>query len=323
MSFSQPSIIYMGTPEFAVAPLKALLEEGFSISAVITAPDKPAGRGKKMKGSAVKEFALSRGLKILQPEKLKDPSFLELLRSLKPDLQVVVAFRMLPEQIWSLPPLGTINLHASLLPQYRGAAPINHVIMNGEKETGVTTFFIDEKIDTGKILFQEKVEIPEYFTAGNLHDTLMVSGAKLVVKTVKAIISKNWIEIPQDSLINKSVVLHQSPKIFKEDCQVNWNQGGYMVQNFIRGLSPSPAATSRLKGPDGSSINVKIFNSVFISEAHKLTPGNILIPDKKKLYIAVKDGYISVRSLQLAGKSLVDTASFLNGFKDIKSFRFE
>jgi methionyl-tRNA formyltransferase len=319
----QPSIIYMGTPEFAVAPLKALLEEGFNISAVITAPDKPAGRGKKMKGSAVKEFALSCGLKVLQPEKLKDPSFLDLLHSLKPDLQVVVAFRMLPEQIWSLPPLGTFNLHASLLPQYRGAAPINHVIMNGEKETGVTTFFIDEKIDTGKILFQEKVDIPEYYTAGDLHDKLMVYGAKLVVKTVKAIISKNWKETPQDALIDKSVTLHPAPKIFKEDCQIKWELGGYQIQNFIRGLSPSPSATTCLKGTDGSSLNLKIFNAVFISESHKLTPGSIIIPDKKKLFVAVKDGYISIGSLQLAGKSQVDTTSFLNGFKDIKTFRFE
>jgi methionyl-tRNA formyltransferase len=307
MSSHPTNIIFMGTPEFAVAPLKALLEEGFNISAVITAPDKPAGRGKKMTSSAIKEFALSRGLTVLQPEKLKDPSFLDLLHSFKPDLQVVVAFRMLPEQIWSLPPLGTFNLHASLLPQYRGAAPINHVIMNGEKETGVTTFFIDEKIDTGKILFQEKVRIPENYTAEDLHDKLMETGASLVLKTVRAIISGNFKETPQEALLDKAEILHPAPKIFKEDCKINWNLGGYQIQNLIRGLSPSPAAITCLKGNDGTTINVKIFKAVFLSESHELTPGSIIIPDKKKLYVAVKDGYISVKSLQLAGKSQLDT----------------
>ena len=313
----------MGTPEFAVAPLKALMDVGYNIAAVITAPDKPAGRGKKILPSAVKTFALSRGLTVMQPENLKDQSFLEHLRDIKPDLQVVVAFRMLPESIWSLPPLGTFNLHASLLPQYRGAAPINHAIINGEKVTGVTTFFIDDKIDTGKILFREKVNIPENFTAGDLHDKLMETGASIVVKTVKAILSGEWKETPQDSLISNSEILHSAPKIFKEDCQINWNSEGLKIHNLVRGLSPSPAATTCLKRVDSSSLIMKIFNTVFVPDQHNFSPGTIIIPDKKTLYVAVKDGYISLLFIQLAGKNKVDAVSFLNGFKDIGNYRFE
>jgi len=313
----------MGTPEFAVAPLKALLDEGFNIAAVITAPDKPAGRGKNIQSSAVKIFANSLGLKVLQPEKLKDPIFLDELGSLKPDLQVVVAFRMLPEDVWSLPPLGTFNLHASLLPQYRGAAPINHAIINGEKESGVTTFFIDAKIDTGKILFQEKVEIPEYYTAGNLHDKLMETGASLVVKTVKAIISGDWKEIPQESLIKSGETLYAAPKIFKEDCEINWNMEGKRIHNFIRGLSPSPSAYSWLTSPDGSNVQTKIYLTEYIDAQHSLSNGSIVIPYKKTIYVAVKDGYIALLSLQLAGKNKVDAVSFLNGFKNITNYSFK
>jgi len=312
----------MGTPEFAVAPLKALLDEGFNITAVVTAPDKPAGRGKKMQSSAVKEFADSHQLKVLQPEKLKNPVFLSEIRKLNPDILVVVAFRMLPAEVWSLPRLGTFNLHASLLPQYRGAAPINHAIINGEKVTGVTTFFIDDKIDTGKILFQEKVEIPDDYTAGDLQNKLMGTGASLVVKTVKSIISGDWHETPQESVINPGEILHPAPKIFKQDCQVDWDMDGKFIHNFIRGLSPSPAACSFLTGRDNQPVQVKIFNSIFIPASHKLKPGNIVLPDKKTLCVAIKDGYISLLSLQLAGKKKVDTASFLNGFKDIANFRF-
>jgi methionyl-tRNA formyltransferase len=319
---TQKNIIFMGTPEFAVAPLKALLDEGFNIIAVITGPDKPAGRGKKIQASAVKTFAISRGLTVLQPEKLKNPEFLEVLRSLKPDLQVVVAFRMLPTEVWSLPPLGTFNLHASLLPQYRGAAPINHAIINGETKTGVTSFFIDEKIDTGKILFREEVDIPQEYSAGDLHDKLMELGASLVVKTVKAIISGNWKETPQEELISGNILLKPAPKIFKEDCRITWNLEGEKIYNFIRGLSPFPTAESTLKGPDGLEISVKIYSSSFIPATHILIPGSISNPDKKTLLVAVQDGYISILSLQLAGKNRVDALSFLNGFKDLLSFRF-
>ena len=323
MTGSKPNIVYMGTPEFAVAPLKALLDKGFNIVAVITTPDKPAGRGKKLQSSAVKLFAESMNLNVLQPEKLKDPLFLSELRLLKPDLQVVVAFRMLPEAVWSLPPMGTFNLHASLLPQYRGAAPINHAIINGETVTGVTTFFIDDKIDTGKILFREKVEIPWNYSAGDLHDTLMDAGAELVVKTVKAIHSGNVKEIPQDSVLKSGEILHPAPKIFKEDCEINWNQEGLKIYNFIRGLSPAPAAYSWLKGPEGNAINIKIFSCCFIDASHDLTSGTIIIPEKKEFHVAVKDGFISLLSLQQAGKNKVEAESFLNGFRDIVNYRFE
>ncbi len=317
-----PRIVYMGTPEFAVEPLRALLDEGFNIVAVITAPDKPAGRGKKLQSSAVKNFAADRGIKVLQPEKLKDPGFLEHLQQLKPDLQVVVAFRMLPESVWKMPSLGTFNLHASLLPQYRGAAPINHAIINGETVSGVTSFFIDDKIDTGKILFREKVEIPLNYTAGDLHDKLMETGAKLVVKTVAAIISGDWKETAQDALVMPGEILHEAPKIFKEDCQVNWKLGGVQIHNFIRGLSPVPTAFSWLKSDDGDLMNVKIFSTSFFPEIHTHAPGTIVIPDKKTFNVAVKDGYISIHSLQLPGKNKVDATSFLNGFKDISRYRF-
>jgi methionyl-tRNA formyltransferase len=319
---ASPKILYLGTPEFAVAPLKALLDEDFNIVAVVTAPDKPAGRGKKIQSSEVKVFAESNGIKVLQPEKLKDPAFLEELRSLNPELQVVVAFRMLPKEVWSLPRLGTFNLHASLLPQYRGAAPINHVIINGEKETGVTTFFIDEKIDTGKILFSEKISIPETFTAGDLHDLLMEKGAGLVVKTVKAIVSGDWKEIPQDQLIKPGEILHPAPKIFREDCEIKWDNDGKKINDLIRGLSPMPAAYSMLSCGSGEDIQVKIYRSAFVPATHRLLPGSIVVPDKKTLQVAVKDGYISLLSFQLAGKNRVDASGFLNGFREIGKYRF-
>ncbi len=299
-----------------------LIDDGFNIVAAITAPDKPAGRGKKMQSSAVKVFAETHGIKVLQPEKLKDPVFISELRSLQPDLQVVVAFRMLPEIVWSLPSLGTFNLHASLLPQYRGAAPINHVIINGEKETGVSTFFIDDKIDTGKILFQEKVEIPETYTAGDLHDKLMQTGASLVVKTARAIVSGDWKDIPQDSLIGEGEILHPAPKIFKEDCRINWNADGKSIQNFIRGLSPEPTAFTLLTGSDREPEMIKIFNGVFVAASHSLPHGSIHLPDKKSLYVTVKNGYLSILSLQRAGKNRVDAPGFLNGFKDIGNYWF-
>ncbi len=323
MTLPHPKIIYMGSPEFAVAPLKALLDNDYNIVAVITAPDKPAGRGKKIQSSAVKEFAISQRLTVLQPEKLKDSEFLEILRNLQPDLQVVVAFRMLPEQVWSLPKLGTFNLHASLLPQYRGAAPINHAIINGETESGVTTFFIDEKIDTGKILFQEKVKIPSWYSAGDLHDQLMITGSELVVKTVMSVISGSWKETPQESLINESIALKPAPKIFKDDCQINWNKKGSDIYNFIRGLSPEPTATTVLKGLETEPVHVKIFKSEFLPATHELNIGSIVVPDKKTLLVAVTDGYISVNSLQLAGKNKMDVVSFLNGFKVLPEHNFE
>src|SRR5476651_380606 len=232
-------IVFMGTPQFAVTSLDALIQAGCDVVGVVTAPDKPAGRGQKLSESAVKQYAVKNGLKVLQPEKLKNPEFLAELEALKADLQVVVAFRMLPEAVWNMPPKGTINLHASLLPQYRGAAPINWVLINGESESGVTTFFLKQEVDTGDILFTEKVTLTGHETAGELHDRLMYKGAGLLVKTVKGVESGRYNEYPQ-SKIYLGVELKHAPKIFKEDCLINWNKPALTIYNKIRGLSPSP-----------------------------------------------------------------------------------
>lgn len=249
-------IVFMGTPDFAVASLNALVQNGFEIAAVVTAPDRPAGRGQKLKVSAVKEYALNHGLLILQPQSLKDPEFISSLNSLNADLQIVVAFRMLPKEVWSLPKLGTFNLHASLLPDYRGAAPINWAIINGEKETGVTTFFIDEEIDTGNIILQEKITIESSETAGQLHDRLMKLGAQLVVHTAKAISEGNLTTISQKDV--KSVKM--APKLFRETCKLDWNRAAQEIYNKIRGLSPYPAAWGLLNN-GGVTTSVKIFKA--------------------------------------------------------------
>jgi methionyl-tRNA formyltransferase len=311
-------IIYMGTPGFAVAPLKALMEAGYNIVAIITAPDKPGGRGKKLLSSEVKQFALKEFKKpvIIQPANLKDPVFLSELKTLKADLQVVVAFRMLPAQVWGMPPKGTINLHASLLPQYRGAAPINRVIINGEKSTGVTTFFINDDIDTGKIILQEKVEIPDTFNAGDLHDVLMREGAKLLVKTVKSIEIGSVKEINQEELVRNYKILKTAPKIFKEDCRINWNDDVKAIYNFIRGLSPYPTAYSELSGR-GEKILLKIFNASCAVSSHSFPPGKIIVENRKKILIAVKNGFIFPEILQLAGKKQLDASNFINGFSEL------
>lgn len=311
----------MGTPEFAIPPLKALLDEGYDVVGVITAPDKPAGRGKKLSSSAVKIFAEEKGLKLFQPEKLKDPDFIQALTKLKPDLQIVVAFRMLPEQIWSLPKLGTFNLHASLLPQYRGAAPINWAIINGEKTTGLSTFFIDEKIDTGELLLQESIEIGEDETAGDLHDKMTGIGAKLVVKTVKNILENTIQSRKQNILTNKSTLLNPAPKLFKEDCKIEWNQSAAKIHNLIRGLSPYPTAYSVLKKSD-EEIPVKIYKSSHEIVKHKEKIGTLLSDGKKHLKVAVEDGFIEILELQLAGKKRMDVRSFLSGFKGIEEWGF-
>lgn len=320
MNYSDFKIVFMGTPEFAVGPLKTIFEAGLNISAVITAADKPAGRGKTLQSSAVKKYALEKRIPVLQPTNLKDPEFIRELSAIKPDLQVVVAFRMLPEIVWKLPRLGTFNLHASLLPQYRGAAPINHAIINGDKKSGVTTFFIDDKIDTGKILFQEEIEIEDDYNAGDLHDKLMELGSGLVLKTIKSIFSGKVVEIPQDSLVTSSSLLLPAPKIFKDDCKINWDWEGRRIYNFIRGLSPQPAAFCMLSKPKEQSLVVKIFETEFIPAVHSHKTGSLICPDKKSLHAAVKDGYISIKSLQLPGKNRVDILSFLNGFKNITDY---
>ena len=306
-------IVYMGTPGFAVAPLKGLLDAGCNIAAVITAPDRPAGRGKKLRSSEVKAFALEHGLHLMQPSNLKDPEFIGELEALKPDLQVVVAFRMLPEIVWKMPGLGTFNLHASLLPQYRGAAPINHVIINGETRTGVTTFLIDDQIDTGNILLQEETGIGPHESAGELHDRLMILGAGLVVKTVDLIASGSARSISQDQMDESGMVLRKAPKIYKEDCRIQWNNKGAPLQNLIRGLSPYPAAYTYLIRSDGEKVLCKIFSSRFDEGTPAASPGTFRSDGKKNLDVAVQDGWIQIFSLQQEGKKRLNVRDFLTG----------
>lgn len=307
-------IIFMGTPEFAVESLDILVKNNYNIVGVITVPDKPAGRGQEIQQSEVKKYALEKGLTILQPEKLKEENFLNQLKELKADLQIVVAFRMLPEVVWNMPRLGTINLHGSLLPQYRGAAPINWAIINGEKETGVSTFFLQHEIDTGKIIFREKTPIGENETAGEIHDRLMVIGAELILKTVKAIENNNYPQIDQAELIAKGEKEKHAPKIFKEDCKIDWNKNVNEIHNFIRGLSPYPAAFSTIVSPEGKTYSVKLFKTEIENTSHTYIIGSIITDSKSYLKIAVKNGYILVKELQLAGKKKMATTEFLRGF---------
>jgi len=300
-------VLFMGTPEFAVASLKCLVENGINVVGVITAPDKPQGRGKKMGASPVKEFALTQGLNILQPVKLKDPEFIKELAKLKADLQVVVAFRMLPEVVWSMPPLGTFNLHASLLPQYRGAAPINWAIINGEKETGVTTFFLKHEIDTGNIILQEKEPVFDRDNVGSLYERLMDKGANLVLKTIKAIQKKNHPVLPQMNISE----LKSAPKIFKETCQVNWDNEVSTINNFIRGLSPYPTAWTMLNDK-----TLKIFEAEKENDnTVKEKPAEILTDNKTYLKFASQNGFIHIKELQLEGKRRMTIDEFLRGFQ--------
>jgi methionyl-tRNA formyltransferase len=315
-------IIFMGTPEFAVPSLKILLENNYQILAVVTTPDKPAGRGQKIQESAVKQFASKHKLPLRQDEKLKDPSFIDFLQNLNPDLIVVVAFRMLPELVWSLPRLGTINLHASLLPDYRGAAPINWVVINGEKETGLTTFFLQKEIDTGKILLVEKEPIHEHDTAGELHDRLMQKGANLLLKTIEIIESGQYNPIDQNTLFEKDRKLKSAPKIYRENCQIQWSGKGAALQNLIRGLSPQPGAWCHIVDEKGSSLVLKIFSSEFISGAHKTKPGEMSTDAKSFLWIAVADGFLGLLSVQLEGKKRMSISEFLRGQQHLRQFSF-
>jgi len=298
----------MGTPEFAVASLDELICAGADIVGVVTAPDKPAGRGKKLSESAVKQYAVANNLKVLQPEKLKSPEFLAELKSLKADLQVVVAFRMLPEVVWSMPSKGTINLHASLLPQYRGAAPINWVLINGEKETGVTTFFLQQDIDTGNVLFTEKVTLTGKETAGELHDRLMNKGAGLLVKTVKAVESGKYQEHPQENF--GITEFKHAPKIFKDDCKINFNQPVDAVYNMVRGLSPYPAAFTNLNDK-----TLKVYAGTKEHTEPGIQPGAFLSDNKTFLKFACTDGFLSISDLQLEGKKRLCVEEFLRGVK--------
>ena len=304
----------MGTPDFAVASLKAVLDAGYHVVAVITAPDKPAGRGKKLNRSAVKKYAVENGLKVLQPLRLKNPEFLEELKTLKADLQVVVAFRMLPEQVWDMPPMGTINLHASLLPQYRGAAPIHNAIINGEKETGLTTFLLQKEIDTGNILLRKKLKIGPEETAGELHDRMMIAGGQLLVETIERLFKGDIKPINQQQLIQPGTVLKPAPKIFKEDCRIRWNNDPDTVHNFIRGLSPYPCAFSELNSPKGEALVVKIFKASREKSSSQFHPGTILTDGKNHIKVAVVDGFIRLHELQLAGKKRLQTGELLRGF---------
>jgi len=300
----------MGTPEFAVPSLGKLLKAGYNIVAVVTAPDKPAGRGMNMQQSAVKKVALDKGIKILQPEKLKSPEFLEELKSLQADVHVVVAFRMLPEVVWNMPPLGTINLHASLLPQYRGPAPINWAIINGEKETGITTFKLQHQIDTGNILLQEKIMIGEDQTAGELHDRMKEIGADLLVKTLKGLAEGALNETTQSwSDGDGQTILKHAPKIFTEDNKIDWNKSVDEVYNIIRGLSPYPAAFTILNGK-----MLKIYRSKKEIDKPSISAGDFKTDNKTFLKFACSDGYISITELQLEGKKKMSVQDFLKGY---------
>ncbi|WP_461451800.1 methionyl-tRNA formyltransferase [Mucilaginibacter sp.] len=302
-------IVFMGTPQFAVTSLDELLMAGCDVVGVITAPDKPAGRGQKLTQSAVKEYAVAKGLKVFQPEKLKDQDFLDELKALNADLFVVVAFRMLPAIVWTMPIRGTVNLHASLLPQYRGAAPINWALINGEKETGVTTFFLKQDIDTGNLLFTEKITLTGKETAGELHDRLMNKGAGLLVKTVKAIESGRYSELPQHELVEGMEMKH-APKIFKETCLIDWNNTSETVFNLIRGLSPIPTAYTTLNGK-----TFKIYYAEQEVTSPAVPPGEFETDHKTYLKFACLDGYISVTDVQLEGKKRMGIEEFLRGVK--------
>ena len=288
MTSDKMRIVFMGTPDFALASLKALVENHYNVVGVVTVADKPSGRGQKLHQSPVKLYAESKGIPVLQPIKLKDETFVNALKALQPDLQIVVAFRMLPEVVWRLPKYGTFNLHASLLPNYRGAAPINWAIINGEKETGVTTFFIDEKIDTGAIIAQEVTPIESHETAGTLHDKLMVQGAELVLKTVDSIAEGSCTTQPQ----NKEVTFAEAPKIYKDTCKIDWQAEGMTIERLVRGMSPYPTAWTAFV-QKGEVLNVKVYDALFEPVSHQYPIGELLV-DKKGLRVAVKDGYIQL-----------------------------
>ena len=312
-------IVYMGTPEFAVESLKRLVEGGYNVVAVITMPDKPMGRhGSVLQASPVKQYAVSQGLKVLQPEKLKDEAFVEELRSLQADLQIVVAFRMLPEVVWNMPPMGTFNLHASLLPQYRGAAPINWAVMNGDTETGITTFFLKHEIDTGEVIQQVKVPIADTDNVEVVYDKLMMLGGDLVLETVDAIINGTVKSIPQEEMFASEAELRPAPKIFKETCRIDWNKGVKGVYDHVRGLSPYPAAWTELCAEEGKPQVLKIYETEKVFAEHHLPVGMVDTDQKTYFRIAVKDGFVNLLSLQLAGKKRMEVGDFLRGYRHVE-----
>ena len=308
-------IVYMGTPDFAVESLRRLVEGGYNIVGVITMPDKPMGRhGSVLQASPVKQYAVSQGLKVLQPEKLKDETFVNELRALQADLQIVVAFRMLPEVVWNMPRLGTFNLHASLLPQYRGAAPINWAVINGDTETGITTFFLQHEIDTGAIIQQVRVPIADTDNVEVVHDKLMVLGGDLVIETVEAILAGTVKAIPQETLFQSDEDLRPAPKIFKETCRIDWSKGVKKVYDFIRGLSPYPAAWTELSVGD-KVLELKIFAASKEFCTHQQTVGTVLTDHKSYIKVALEDGFLNILTLQLSGKKRMEVTDFLRGFR--------
>ena len=306
---NKPRIVFMGTPAFAVASLSALLQAKMNVVGVVTAPDKPAGRGMQLQQSAVKQFALAHDLPILQPEKLKSPEFFEALKQWQPDLQVVVAFRMLPEQIWSFPSMGTLNVHGSLLPQYRGAAPINWAIINGEKETGVTTFQLQHAIDTGAILLQDRIPIAPNNTAGEIHDTMMEVGAQLLVKTLHGLFDNSIKAVPQEQVIGNETLQH-APKIFTKDCEIDWEKPCASIHNLIRGLAPFPGAITKIDGKI-----IKLFLTQMIEGPPTEVPGSFITDGKTYAKIACKDGYIGLADIQWEGKKRMPIIDFLRGYR--------
>ncbi len=306
--FDQLRVIFFGTPDFAVASLDALVKAGANIVAVVTMPDKPAGRGMQLQASAVKQYAVAHGLLVLQPEKMKAPEFLDVLRSLNADLQIVVAFRMMPVAVWNMPPMGTINVHGSLLPQYRGAAPVNRAIMNGETETGVTTFKLKHEIDTGDILLQQKVPILPEDTAGTLHDKLMIAGAELLVTTVKGLAEGTVHELSQNDIQDADI--KHAPKIFKEHTLIDWGRPVNEINNFIRGLSPYPAAYTILNNK-----TVKIYKAHVFEDPVELTSGTMQTDHSTYLRFAATDGWVYIDDLQLEGKKRMKVVDFLRGYR--------
>lgn len=316
-------IVFMGTPEFAVGTLQRLVEGGYHVVAVVTQPDKPVGRHQDtLQPSQVKLYAQAKGLPVLQPVKMKDPEFVEQLRSFQADLQVVVAFRMLPEVVWAMPRFGTFNVHAALLPQYRGAAPINWAVINGETQTGVTTFFLDHDIDTGRIIMQKPFEIKDDFNVENVYDGLMELGAEIAVETIDRILDGDGkVEsLPQEEMIPVGTELHPAPKIFKETCEINWNQEAKKVYDFIRGLSPYPGAWTTLVSPEGKETVLKVYAASKTEDTTKEPVGELLTA-KNRLMVATGDGLLNLEEVQLAGKKRMKAADFLNGFRDLTGYR--
>lgn len=320
MNRNELRIVFMGTPEFAVAPLEALYQAGFHVVGVVTVADKPAGRGRQLQQSAVKKWAVDHSIPVLQPLKLKDEQFISDLKAWNADLFVVVAFRMLPEIVWSLPPMGTFNLHASLLPQYRGAAPINHAIINGEPITGLTTFLLDEQLDTGAILFQQEMKIGNNETASQLHDRMMPVGGELVVKTCDALMNSSLVPVKQDN--SQGVLLREAPKIFKENCLLQWDQPVELIRNRIRGLSSYPGAFTHLVSPEGETLVLKIFNGE-VGSGSVTKPGELDTDGKSYLAISCSDGWYKASEVQLSGRKRMGIAEFLRGIQLKTGWRIE